>query len=98
MIIYAKVVYNTGFPVDERNFRESNVILAQKEFCLREYEHLRDERMRRNSDDFIVCDAIDINRYDIEDHLEIVARVGKVSRHFHFTKAVHVEIDEEVPE
>ena len=98
MVIYAKVVYNTGFPVDERNYRESNIVLAQKEFCLREYEHLRDERMRRSGDDFVVCDSIDINRYDAENHLEIVTRVGKVARHFNFTKVIHVEIDEEMPE
>ena len=99
MIIYAKVVYSTGIPADERvGLSKVDVTIGQKEFRLRDFDHLNSERMRRSFDEYIVCDAIDINRYDTEDHLEIVARIGKVSRHFHFTKVVHVEIDEEVSE
>lgn len=88
MVVYVKVVYEAD--------TEPNRMLFQKEFCLREYEHIRDERVRRNGEDFIACDSIEICQYDTDNHLEISARVGKLNRRFHFTKAVHVEIDEEI--
>lgn len=98
MIIYAKVVYGDGAYEHDSRSREGSLVPGMKEFCIGDYAHIRNEPLRRNADDFIVCDSIDINRYDTEDHFELVAKTGKVARHFHFTKVIHVEIDEEVPE
>lgn len=95
MIIYVKVVYQANFY--NHDPRSGDIPVFQKEFCVKDYEHFGNDPMRR-SDDRFVCDSIEINRYDNEDHFEFVAKTGKVARHFSFTKVIHVEIDEEVPE
>ena len=98
-VIHATVAYSAPCTLESIH-RQPEVVELTKNviFCLRDYEHLYKESLRKD-ETAVICDSIEIAVLDDVSGRHVLdsvcAKIGKVTRKFHFTNVVGFEIDTE---